>query len=307
MDDHWKNEMKKFNEDIQKKDRERFFERERFFDNCKDISKKDICQDFHNTVGFDNIWLGYLIVVGCGLLLSAIYAVMMCSKRPRLQFVIKWHVGIFLVNITNGFWVPALIFNAICNVSPFCGYHFFGIPLVPICLLLMVLDLFFSPEAKYFQKQKQAEETSVFLERMKAAKPAIAVRITCYRYDSGSKRVGYTEKREFPINSFVDETQVPDKIDSRSVTLFHISKNVIAGDPYTQEEFNKFENSYRAANIHRDQGMDTTIEISVPGFIDYSLLESAGRVMTFNGSPPWWASMSWFYGLSFLNASIFQR
>jgi hypothetical protein len=283
-----------------------------------------ICQAFDQSISFDqigNIWIGYLILVIFCLLLSAIYAIFMSCKFSYLKYVVKWHIGIFFVNITIWFWVPCLIFNAICHLNFFCGYYLAAIPLAAVCLVISVLDLYFAPEAKYFKNQKQAEETSMFLERMKAAKPAIAVKIACFHYETRMRRnsnstrtrtnekVTFTERRMFPIDGFVDVSQVPSRIDKSGVTLFHFSKSITAGDAYSQDAFHQFKNRYVAANTHRDQAMHTSIELSVPGFIEAHTTptDSSVRVMTVNGTPPWWANRCWFYALSCLNASLILR
>jgi len=275
-----------------------------FFDSCKNIPS-GFCQDFHQSIGFNNLWLGYVILVVFCLILAAIYAVVIRCKFPDRTYVIKWHVGIFLVNVTIWFWTPCLILIAVCNVSIFCGFIMITIPLVALCFVLMGLDLMYSPEAKHFKNQKEAQETSLFLERLKAAKPAVSVKISCYHYARWKRElferevVTFTERRFFPIDGFIDESQTPSRINS-NVTLFHIFFSISAGDQYSHQAFNQFKNRYIAANSHRDQAMKTKIEQFVPGFLD-------DGVMTVKGTPPWWANICWFYILSALNASILLR
>jgi hypothetical protein len=137
---------------------------------------RSVCLQFHQKVEFHNLGIGFLFLVAFCLLLSALYSFFMCCKFSHLKYIIKWHIGIFLVNITLWFWVPSLIFNAICKTHLICGWYVFAIPLVAGCFIASILDLHFYPEAKYFKTQKQAEETHKFLERIRAAK------VQCFHY-----------------------------------------------------------------------------------------------------------------------------
>jgi hypothetical protein len=280
---------------------------------CSNFDQSNsVCLQFHQSVGFQNLWIGFLFLVTFCLLLSALYSFCMCCKFSHLKYIIKWHIGIFLVNITIWFWVPSLIFNAICQTHLVCGWYVLAIPLVAGCFLATLLDLHFSPEAKYFRNQKPAEKTQQFLERIRAAKPAIGVKIVCFHYEtrmrrnsniSGAKtvqKVTHRERRLFPIDGFVDVSQVPSRIDRGGVTLFHISKSITPGDAYSQDAFLQFKNRYIAANSHRDQALKSRIEVSIPELSDL-------RVMTFSGSPPWWAKKYCFYVLSSLHLSIILR
>eukprot|EP00092_Neocalanus_flemingeri_P001060 GFUD01001130.1.p1 GENE.GFUD01001130.1~~GFUD01001130.1.p1 ORF type:complete len:196 (-),score=23.54 GFUD01001130.1:123-710(-) len=185
---------------------------------------------FHQLIGFNNIWVGYLLLVVLCLILSALYAFFISSKFTGLNYIIKWHVAIFLVNITIWFWIPILMSRLFCQLNVFCGFEsiFLALPLLIASFILMILDMRFSPEAKYFRNQKQSEETSAFLTRMKAASPAIAVEVDCYHYETRMRmnsnsnmsrsrtveRSTFKERRAFPIDGFVDETQVPSEIEN---------------------------------------------------------------------------------------------
>ena len=84
---------------------------------------------------------------------------------------------------------------------------FFGSVFTLGSIALVVLDLLISPEVKYFKRQKEAEETSVILEKMKRAKPELGVIINCYhnvKQKSTNKVTTFTDHREFPIDSFLD-------------------------------------------------------------------------------------------------------
>ena len=272
---------------------------------CHFDQSKNVCLALYNSVGFQNLWLGYAIVLGSCLLLSAIYAAIIFFKLPHLKMLIKWHIGIFLVNITFWFWIPSLIFTTICQVHLFCGYNVFAAPLVIACFIITVLDLYYAPEAKYFRNQKQAEETLEMLERIRAAKPAIGFYIKCFHYENCGKnntvkRVTFRERRLFKIDGFVDVSQIPSRIDGNGVTLLNIEKKVRPGDAYSQNAIHQFKNRYIAANNHRDQAMNTEFEVSIPEL-------STEQIMTFSGRPPCWANKFCFYFFSFLNISIILR
>ena len=277
------------------------------------------CMAFQYSVPFDSpwIWIVYALAIASALLLSTVYSSLICCKYPHLKHVLKWHVGIFLINITTWFWLPFIIFNAICKVHYGCGvlHYILASPLVLICIILSLIDMGFSPEAKYFRNQKKSEETSQFLDRLRAAKPAVAVKIECFHYEVRTNRnsnvqdnarfktvekVTFRERRLFPIDGFLDVSQVPHRLEKRGVTLFEISKSVTPGDRYSQDCFHHFKNRYIAANNHRDQAMHTSIEVHIPDLTE-------DRVMTVDGSPPLWANKWCFYVCSLLHIGIIPR
>ena len=109
---------------------------------CSNFDQSNsVCLQFHQQFGFQNLWIGFLILIAFCLLLCAFYSFFMCCKFSHLKHVIKWHIGIFLVNITIWFWVPSLIFNAICQTHLICGWYVFVIPLVAGCFIATILDL----------------------------------------------------------------------------------------------------------------------------------------------------------------------
>merc|ERR1711970_1148566 len=54
-----------------------------------------VCIFFQQSVGFQNIWLGYSLLVVFSLLISGIYSCLICCKLPQVKHFIKWDVGIF--------------------------------------------------------------------------------------------------------------------------------------------------------------------------------------------------------------------
>jgi hypothetical protein len=56
------------------------------------------------------------------------------------------------------------------------------------------------------------------------------------------KTVTHRERRLFPIDGFVDVSQVPSRIDRGGVKLSHISKSITPGDAYIQDAFLQFKN-----------------------------------------------------------------
>ena len=124
----------------------------------------------------------------------------------------------------------------------------------------------------------------------------------------------FADYRHFPFDSFVDETYLP-SIPESNVVLFYISLYISAGNAASDQAFNQFKNRFIAANQFRDQAMEATVGVLVPGFIDVDASGLSGKVsfpnstrmMTVKGTVPWWASGMWFYVLSLLNISIVQR
>lgn len=265
------------------------------------------CHDFHQSVGFHNLWFGYLILVAFCLLLAASYSFLICYKFSHLRYILKWHIGLLLINITIWFWVPAFIFNEICQINLLCGLYVFAIPLAVVCFILSLLELYYSPDAKFFRSQKSAEETEQFLKNLKAATPRIGVKIVCFHYEMRGKwtveKATFKERRYFPITGFLDASQTPSILSRSGVTLLQIYKSMGPGDAYSQNAFNQFKNRYIAANSHRDQAMHTKIEVNIPGLDT----DKSNTVMTFIGKPPWWANKWCFYILSFLHLSIILR
>ena len=263
-----------------------------------------VCLAFYKSVGFGNFWLGYLIVLGSCLLLSAIYASIVFWKLPHLKTLIKWHIGIFLVNITSWYWIPVFIITTICQVHLFCGFNIFAVILVIACVIITPLDLYYAPEAKYFRNQKQAVEALELLERIRAAKPSIGLYIKSFHHENWGKhiykKVTFREKRKFQIDGFLDVSQIPSRINESGVTLLNLHKTVTPGDEFSQIAFHQFKNRYIAANNHRDQAMNTEIEVSIPEL-------STEQIMAFSGRPPWWGSRFCFYFFSCLNISILLR
>ena len=283
---------------------------------CSDIPP-GICQNFHQTVGFGNIFYGYFIAICFCVFLSTLYAFFIYFKYNNIVYVIKWHVGIFLVNMTILFWVPSVIFSWSCSVSGPCSpVVFFGSVFTLGSIALVVLDLLISPEVKYFKRQKEAEETSVILEKMKRAKPELGVIINCYhnvKQKSTNKVTTFTDHREFPIDSFLDETDLPSSLNN-NVTLFYIALSITAGDSASAEVFNQFKNRFIAANQHRDEAMEATIGMTLQGFIEEETtifgkytFPTSSRLLTVQGQLPWWANQTWSYAHSVLNISIIQR
>jgi len=183
-----------------------------------------------------------------------------------------------------------------------------------------------SPDAKYFNIFQNVEETSRFLARVTETKPSITVNLKCYHNERVSRQTGfrarslyrelltYTDSKIFTFDSFVDQTIIPNNIDDSSkITLFYITKKVTVGDLYTQEQFEKFKNLYTEANKHRDQFSRLEVEPEVPGISEKDRMIlglfrlDGNRVMTVNGPRPWWTKQKWFYILSCLGVSIFQR
>jgi len=268
-----------------------------------DQTKSSVCLSFNNLVGFENLWFCYLILLGVCLVLSVVYAAILCYKLST-HGIIKWHVGIFLVNATIWFWSFSLILGSICDVHLLCGYNLFSIILIIICVILCLLDLYFAPEAKYFRNQMEAEKVSSMLDRIKAAKPVIGLYIKGFHYENWGKhtfkKVTFRERRLFKIDGFLDVSQTPSRIDGNVVTLINFSKQVSPGDAFSQTAFNQFKNRYVAANQHRDTAMNTPLEVIIPE------IESQ-HIMIYSGRPPWYASNIAFYILSILNISILLR
>jgi len=292
------------------------------YDKCAGI-QEGFCTSFHHAVGFDNAYIVYSIVMGFSVFLCFLYGCFICKKYSNITFIIKWHAGIFLVNVTVWFWALFLILINKCGVSSRCCPFLYGGGVAAACALLSILDcLFFAPEGKYFRRQRQLEEVDIFVEKMKAAKPEVGVFIKCYHTyttkvnntNVTKKAITHTDYRHFPFDSFVDETFVP-KIPDTDIVLFHLTPAISAGNAASDEAFNQFRNRFIAANQYRDQAMETSVGMLVPGFINpdtsglfmSSFFPSSTRIMTVRGTPPWWARGCWFYVLSLLNISILQR
>ena len=82
--------------------------------------------------------------------------------------------------------------------------------------------------------------------------------------------------------------------------MFQITKKVTAGDLYSQEQFQLYQSQYTEANRYRDQFTRLEVKQELPEITE-------DRVMTVNGPRPWWTKKKWFYILSCLSISIFQR
>ena len=269
-----------------------------------------VCIIFQQSIGFQNIWLIYSLLVAVSLGVSAIYSCLISCKFPHVKKFIKWDVGIFFCNITVWFWVPCIIFSQFCYVDFVCFWHvFLFFPLVLTSFVLSLVDMCFSPLAKLLRRQgKKTEETLQFLERLRAAPPDISVEIQCYhdktRYAGFRsqivEKVTHKEKRIFPIDGFTDQSQIPPVKQEPGITMIQIYKTITAGDNYSQAAFNQFRDEFISANTMLDQGIHDTNVLSVAGMVE-------DMVMTCQGCKPWWARSCSFYLLSILNIGIILR
>jgi len=289
-------------------------------------SSYGFCGSLGHFNGSYYLWYIYLVVLVFSLIISGIYAAYICNNNPGSKYIIKWHAGIFLVNITTWYWIICLALNFSCGISTSCGLSFGGIALVLGSLCLTFLDVFLSPDAKYFKNMARVEETSKFLARVKESKPSIVVRVKCYHHEMvlrqsqnsnrirsrNVERVTFSESKHFPIDSVVDNTLIPNT-DGSIITLFTMAKSITAGDPHTQDQFQQFQNRYTQANRHRDQFVKLEVDLAVPGIVEADRMvlglfrADAERVMTIRGEQPWWTDRKWFYILSCLSISIILR
>jgi len=294
---------------------------------CK-VSGGGFCENLAYFNGARYLWYIYIVVLFFSLLICGLYGAFICKNNPDLKYIIKWHAGIFIVNITTLYWIPVLLLNFFCGISTSCGFYFGGIPLLVGSLFLTFLDILLSPDARYFKNMTQThiEETSKFLARVKESKPSIIVNLKCYHHEMvlrqsqhsnrirsrNVERVTFSESRHFPFDSFVDNTLIP-STEGSTITLFQMSKSITAGDAHSQDQFQQFQNRYIQANRHRDQFVKLEVDLAVPGIVEADRMIlglfrlNDERVMTIRGSQPWWTQREWFYILSFFSISIVLR
>ena len=290
------------------------------------VSGRGFCENLAYFNGARYLWYIYIVVLLLSLLICGLYAAFICKNNPDSKYIIKWHAGIFLVNITTLYWIPVLLLNFLCGISTSCGFYFGCIPLLLGSLFLTFLDILLSPDARYFKNMTHIEETSKFLARVKESKPSIIVNLKCYHHEMvlrqsqnsnrirsrNVERVTFSESRHFPFDSFVDNTLIP-STEGSTITLFQMAKSITAGDAHSQDQFQQFQNRYTQANRHRDQFVKLEVDLAVPGIVEADRMilglfrGNAERVMTIRGSQPWWTQRKWFYILSCLSISIFLR
>ena len=292
---------------------------------CK-VSGGGFCNNLAYFNGARYLWYIYIVVLLLSFLICGLYASFIYKNNPGSKYIIKWHAGIFIINITTLYWIPVLLLNFFCGVSTGCGFWFGGIALVMGSLFLTFLDIMLSPDAKYFKTMINIQETSKFLAQVKESKPSIIVNLKCYHHEMvlrqsqhsnrirsrNVERVTFSESRHFPFDSFVDNTLLPNT-EGSTINLFQMAKNITAGDAHTQEQFQQFQNRYTQANRHRDQFVKLEVDLAVPGIVEADKMIlglfrlDADRVTTIQGSQPWWTQKKWFYILSCLSISIFLR
>ena len=143
------------------------------------VSGRGFCENLAYFNGARYLWYIYIVVLLLSLLICGLYAAFICKNNPDSKYIIKWHAGIFLVNITTLYWIPVLLLNFLCGISTSCGFYFGCIPLLLGSLFLTFLDILLSPDARYFKNMTHIEETSKFLARVKESKPSIIVNLKC--------------------------------------------------------------------------------------------------------------------------------
>jgi len=265
---------------------------------------------------FDNIWFLYLAFVIFLLLIPClIYAV--CTKccYPDKFPAVKWHIIIFIINSSLWYVLASVIIAAICRLPINHGFYVIALPFLVILVILTVIDMFLSPEGKYFLGSQRVFSTSEYMEMVRAALPSIKVNVkSLYRepmqknlkLSHPTRKMIVTAHRYFPIDSFSDESFLPDLEDVKTscVTTFHVKKVVEPGDEFSHKQFLTFKTKF-ISSCQRNRGgqfLEDTVEMDIPGLEE--------RVVTVNnkeGVLPWWASRKMFYLLSSLSASILLR
>ena len=274
------------------------------------------CKEINLRYVFDNIWFFYLIFLGILICLPSLaYAVFIKCCNPARLPAVKWHIIIFIINCSVWFVLPATILAGLCRLPISHGFYVIALPFLFVLVILTILDLFLSPEGKYFLNCQRVYDTSAYLEMVRAALPSIRVNVkSLYRepteknlkLNRPGRKMIVTAHRYFPIDSYSDETSLPclDQEGNNQVSTFHVQKIVEPGDDFSHKQFTTFKTKF-IGSCQRNRGgqfLEDTVEMDIPGLED--------RVVTLssNGaSLPWWARRKVFYILSTLSASILLR
>merc|ERR1711892_1155049 len=246
------------------------------------------CFAFCNLVNleqvFQNIWFFYLIFILLLIFLPAfVYAVFIKCCHPDRFSAVKWHVIIFIVNSSLWYVLTVTILAGVCGLPISHGFYIIALPFLAILVILTVLDMFLSPEGKYFLSSQRVYTTSEYLEMVSAALPSIKVNVkSLYRepiqknlkLNRPARKMIVSAHRYFPIDSFSDE------------------------------QFVTFKTKF-ISSCQRNRGgqfLEDTVEMDIPG-----LEERVVTVNNLEGVLPWWARRKMFYVLSALSASIILR
>jgi len=278
------------------------------------------CFAFCNLVNleqvFQNIWFFYLIFILLLIFLPAfVYSVFIKCCHPDRFSAVKWHVIIFIVNSSLWYVLITTILAGVCGLPISHGFYIIALPFLAILVILTVLDMFLSPEGKYFLSSQRVYSTSEYLEMVSAALPSIKVNVkSLYRepiqknlkLNRPARKMIVSAHRYFPIDSFSDESLLPgmeEELNNR-VTTFHIKKVVQPGDDFSHKQFVTFKTKF-ISSCQRNRGgqfLEDTVEMDIPG-----LEERVVTVNNIEGVLPWWARRKMFYVLSALSASIILR
>eukprot|EP00090_Calanus_glacialis_P035136 TRINITY_DN60054_c0_g1_i1.p1 TRINITY_DN60054_c0_g1~~TRINITY_DN60054_c0_g1_i1.p1 ORF type:complete len:368 (-),score=91.90 TRINITY_DN60054_c0_g1_i1:196-1266(-) len=275
-----------------------------------------VCNNINGHHVFDNIWFFYLIFLAIITFLpSLVYAVFIKCCHPVRFCAVKWHVIIFIINCSLWYVLTVTIFAGLCRLPISHGFYVIALPFIFVLFILTILDIFLSPEGKYFLSFQRVYSTSEYLEMVRAALPSIKVNVKSLykepmqknlKQNRPTKKMIMTAHRYFSIDSFLDESSLPgmEGEGNNHVTTFHIKKVVLPGDDFSDKQFLTFKTKF-ISSCQRNRGghfLEDTVEMDIPGLED--------RVVTVSNSEallPWWARRKLFYVLSALSASILLR
>ena len=265
---------------------------------------------------FNNIWFLYLIFILFLIFIpSLVYALCVKCYYPDKFTAVKWHVIIFIINSSLWYVLVSIGFAVICRIPVNHGFYILTLPFLVILIILTMADMFLSPEGKYFLSSQRVFSTVEYVAMVRAALPSIKVKVkSLYRepmqkslkQSQPARKMIVTAHRYFPIDSFSDQSVLPDLEDKKNIlmTTFHIEKMVEPGDEFSHNQFIAFKNKF-ITSCQRNRGgqfLADSVEMDIPGLEE--------RVITINnkeGVLPWWGSRKMFFILSSLSASIILR
>ena len=117
-----------------------------------------MCWSLSFYLQYEYLWMGYGGVIALWIIISTTYGLKMRSKNPDKVYKVKWHIGLLFVNLTTLYWIVPISIGFYCREWLACGELRIALAFVVLSLILTILDLIFSPDAKYFKSSSTTED-----------------------------------------------------------------------------------------------------------------------------------------------------
>lgn len=217
------------------------------------------------------LWLLYL--VGCG--------VSHCSQDGRILYSLKW----------------------------------FGLIMLGISFVVVLIESGFSSELDYLNNFSAQDETAwEYIQKLRSIPPKIHMAVQCYHHEFRTLRndrtrpqatlsdphtvtVGtFAENIEFLYGSWVDISE-RDTLEACTAAIVRVGMEpcVLFGDQETYDDYKRLEEEIVRRNRHRDQFIDFSLRVEIPGMKRRFLGYVDSRVKPFWMRPRyyWIATLLW--------------